>query len=50
MPYIEFIEERHYLITSNGTCKEMQSLFVSKFLGFSNDNDTMFQSTDLKCP
>ena len=47
MPYIE---ERYYLITSNSTCKEMQSLFVSKFVGISNDNDTMFQSTAMKCP
>ena len=46
----DLIEGKYYLIRSTGSCKEMQSWVVAKFVGTSENNDIMFYSTDMKCP
>lgn len=53
MAYIrpdELVEHTYYLITSPGSCKEMQSVLVAKFLNLANDTQAIFYSTDMKCP
>ena len=53
MAYIrpdELVENEYYLITSPGSCKEMQSVLVAKFLNVVQDTNAIFYSTDMKCP
>jgi hypothetical protein len=46
----ELIGEKYYLITSTGLCKNMQSVLVAKFVGLSENNDSMFYSTIMNIP
>lgn len=46
----ELNEEKYYLITNTGLCKTMQSVLVAKFVGISENNDSMFFLIHMNIP
>lgn len=43
----ELNEEKYYLIKNTALCKTMQSVLVAKFVGLSENNDSMFFSAHM---
>jgi len=50
IPVSELVKDKQYRISSNGTCKEMETTIYRTFYGVNNNGQALFNDDSMGCP